>query len=84
MHHKCKKNLGSKQKIDNVGISMEPKGASIITTTEPLSVADLQKQLDSLSGYNITEINWDINLKNKKLKWKGFNNIKKMKKWKKL
>ena len=84
MHHKCKKNLGSKQKIDNVGISMEPKGASIITTTEPLSVTDLQKQLDSLSGYNITEINWDINLKNKKLKWKGFNKIKKMKKWKKL
>jgi hypothetical protein len=57
MHHKYKKNLGSKQKIDNVGISMEPKGAPIITTTEPLSVTDLQKQLDSLSGYNITEIN---------------------------
>jgi len=36
---------------------LAPKGAALITMNEALSVAELQKQLDGLNGYTITELN---------------------------
>lgn len=50
-----KKTLETNPNIDKVEISMEPKGATSITMNENLSVAELQKQLDYLDGYTITE-----------------------------
>ncbi len=42
--------------IEKVEIFLAPKGATHITMNGALSVADLQKQLDRLNGYTITEI----------------------------
>lgn len=36
---------------------LAPKGATIITMNETLSVEDIQKQLDELNGYTISKIN---------------------------
>lgn len=49
-----KKTLEAHPNIEKVEISLTPKGAAQITMNEPLSVTDLQKQLDTLNGYTIT------------------------------
>jgi len=43
--------------IEKTEIFLNPKGATIITMTEALTVDELQKQLNTLEGYTITEIN---------------------------
>ncbi|PHR69671.1 MAG: copper resistance protein CopZ [Lutibacter sp.] len=52
-----KKSLGKHPNIGKIEVSMAPKGATIITMNEDVSVDELQKQLDELNGYTITEIN---------------------------
>jgi len=52
-----KKTLEANPNIDKAEISLEPKGATIITMNKALSIAELQKQLDALNGYTITERN---------------------------
>ncbi|RMA56766.1 heavy-metal-associated domain-containing protein [Ulvibacter antarcticus] len=54
---RVKKTLEEHSNIEKVEISLAPKGATLITMNEALSVAELQKQLDGLNGYTITEIN---------------------------
>ncbi len=52
-----KKTLEAHPNIEKAEIFLAPKGATIITMNEALSVAEIQKQLDELNGYTITEIN---------------------------
>ena len=52
-----KNTLEEHPNIEKVQISLEPKGATIITMKEALSLDELQNQLNELSGYTITEIN---------------------------
>jgi copper chaperone CopZ len=54
---RVKKTLEEHPNIEKAEIFLAPKGAALITMNETLSVADLQKQLDGLNGYTITEIN---------------------------
>jgi copper chaperone CopZ len=54
---RVKKTLEEHPNIEKAEIFLEPKGATIITMNEALSIAELQKQLDQLNGYTITEIN---------------------------
>ena len=54
---RVKKTLENHPNIEKAEIFLAPKGAALITMNEALSVADLQKQLDRLNGYTITEIN---------------------------
>ena len=54
---RVKKTLEEHPNIEKAEIFLAPKGAALITMNEALSVADLQKQLDRLNGYTITEIN---------------------------
>lgn len=54
---RVKKTLEDHPNIEKAEIFMAPKGATVITMNEVLSVAELQKQLDGLNGYTITEIN---------------------------
>ncbi|OBX23355.1 MULTISPECIES: heavy-metal-associated domain-containing protein [Bizionia] len=54
---RVKKTLESHLNIDKAEILLAPKGATLITMNEALSVAEIQKQLDALNGYTITEIN---------------------------
>lgn len=54
---KVKKILEEHPNIEKAEIVMSPKGATLITMNEALSVAELQRQLDGLNGYTITEIN---------------------------
>ena len=54
---RVKKTLEEHPKIEKAEIFLAPKGATRITMNEALSVADLQKQLDELNGYTITELN---------------------------
>jgi len=51
-----KKTLEEHSNIENAEISLSPKGATLITMNEALSVAELQKQLNELKGYTITEV----------------------------
>jgi copper chaperone CopZ len=52
-----KKTLEAHPSIEKAEILLAPKGATTITMKEAISVAELQKQLDELNGYIITEIN---------------------------
>lgn len=54
---RVKKTLEEHPSIEKAEILLIPKGATHITMKEPLSIAELQKQLDGLTGYTITEIN---------------------------
>tara|TARA_R110000868_G_scaffold107999_3_gene295129 strand:- start:1240 stop:1455 length:216 start_codon:yes stop_codon:yes gene_type:complete len=53
---RVKKTLEEHPKIEKADIFLAPKGATIITMKENISVDDLQKQLNALSGYTITKI----------------------------
>lgn len=53
---RVKKTLEAHPSIDKAEISINPKGAAIISMTEVLAVSQLQKQLNKLEGYTITEI----------------------------
>lgn len=54
---RVKKTLEEHPNIEKAEIFLAPKGAALITMNEELSVAELQKQLDGLNGYTITELN---------------------------
>mgnify|MGYP003677996588 FL=1 len=54
---RVKKTLESHPNIEKTEIFLAPKGATTITMKEAISVAELQKQLDELNGYTITETN---------------------------
>ncbi|WP_025663222.1 heavy-metal-associated domain-containing protein [Aquimarina megaterium] len=54
---RVKKTLEEHPNIEKAEIFLAPKGATIITMNETLSVPEIQKQLDVLNGYTITEIN---------------------------
>tara|TARA_R100001132_G_C3262405_1_gene86174 strand:+ start:276 stop:491 length:216 start_codon:yes stop_codon:yes gene_type:complete len=54
---RVKKTLEEHPNIEKAEIFLAPKGAALITMNEALSVAELQKQLDELNGYTITELN---------------------------
>ena len=54
---RVKKTLEEHPNIEKAEIFLAPKGAALITMNEALSVAELQKQLDGLNGYTITELN---------------------------
>ncbi|WP_286991388.1 cation transporter [Leeuwenhoekiella sp.] len=54
---RVKKTLEEHPNIEKAEIFLAPKGAALITMNEALSVAELQKQLDGLIGYIITELN---------------------------
>tara|TARA_R110000868_G_scaffold83058_4_gene234678 strand:+ start:1301 stop:1516 length:216 start_codon:yes stop_codon:yes gene_type:complete len=54
---RVKKTLEVHPAIEKIEIFLAPKGATIITMKKALSVDELQKQLDNLNGYTITEIN---------------------------
>ena len=43
--------------IEKAEIFLAPKGVTLITMKEALSVAELQKQLNTHEGYTIKEIN---------------------------
>ncbi len=53
---RVKKTLEEHPNIENAEISLSPKGATLITMNEALSVAELQKKLNELKGYTITEV----------------------------
>ncbi len=52
-----KKTLEEHPNIEKAEIFLAPKGATLITMKKALSVPELQKQLNALEGYTITEIN---------------------------
>lgn len=54
---RVKKTLEEHPNIEKAEIFLAPKGTALITMNEALSVAELQKQLDGLNGYTITELN---------------------------
>ncbi len=54
---RVKKTLEEHPNIEKAEIFLEPKGATLITMTENLSITELQKQLSKLNGYSITKIN---------------------------
>jgi copper chaperone CopZ len=54
---RVKKTLEEHPNIEKAEIFLAPQGATLITMKVALSVAELQKQLDELNGYTITEIN---------------------------
>lgn len=53
---RVKKALEAHPYIEKVEISMAPKGSTLITMKEALSIGELQKQLNTLNGFTITEI----------------------------
>ncbi len=53
---RVKKVLEAHEAIDEAKIFLSPKGVAKINMNENLSINDLQKQLDQLDGYTITEI----------------------------
>lgn len=52
-----KKTLEAHPNIEKAEIFLAPKGATVITMKEALSLNELQKQLNELNGYTITELN---------------------------
>lgn len=54
---RVKKTLEAHPAIEKIEVFLTPKGITIISMKEKLSIDDLQKQLDKLEGYTITEIN---------------------------
>ena len=53
---RVKKTLEEHPNIEKAEIFLAPKGATLITMKEALSVDELQNQLNALSGYTITEM----------------------------
>ena len=53
---RVKKTLQEHPAIEKAEIFLAPKGATLITMKEALSVDELQNQLNALSGYTITEM----------------------------
>ncbi|QTY26450.1 heavy-metal-associated domain-containing protein [Flavobacterium sp. CS20] len=53
---RVKKTLEEHPKIEKAEIFLAPKGATIITMKETLSVDELQKQLNTIGGYTIEKI----------------------------
>ncbi|MBO6829384.1 MAG: heavy-metal-associated domain-containing protein [Muricauda sp.] len=54
---KVKKVLESHEDIEEAKIFLSPKGVAKISMKSNLSVDDLQKQLNRLEGYAISELN---------------------------
>ena len=54
---RVKKTLEEHPSIEKAEIFLAPKGATIITMKENLSIDELQKQLTTLDGYTISELN---------------------------
>ena len=54
---RVKKTLEEHPNIETVEIFLEPKGATIITMKKNISIDELQKQLNTLGGYTISELN---------------------------
>lgn len=54
---RVKKALEEHPNIEKAEIFLAPKGATIITMKENLSIDELQKQLNTLDGYTISELN---------------------------
>ena len=54
---RVKKTLEEHPNIEKVEIFLAPKGATLITMNEKLSIGELEKQLNTLEGYTIIEIN---------------------------
>ncbi len=54
---RVKKALEKHPNIEKAEIFLVPKGATIITMKEHISIEELQKQLNTLNGYTITKIN---------------------------
>lgn len=54
---RVKKTLEEHPNIEKAEILLTPKGATLITMNENLSIDKLQKQLSKLNGYTITELN---------------------------
>jgi len=54
---RVKKTLEEHPQIDKAEVFLAPKGATLITMKETLSIDELQKQLNKLKGFTITEIN---------------------------
>ena len=54
---RVKKTLEEHPNIEKAEIFLAPKGATIITMKEHISIEELQKQLNTLHGYTITKIN---------------------------
>lgn len=53
---RVKNTLEEHPNIEKAQIFLAPKGVTLITMNEVLSVDKLQKQLDKLYGYTITEL----------------------------
>tara|TARA_R110002072_G_scaffold267486_2_gene426453 strand:- start:462 stop:677 length:216 start_codon:yes stop_codon:yes gene_type:complete len=53
---RVKNTLEKHPNIEKAQIYLAPKGATLITMKKILSVDELQKQLNTLDGYTITEI----------------------------
>tara|TARA_R110002050_G_scaffold153772_2_gene281534 strand:+ start:3320 stop:3538 length:219 start_codon:yes stop_codon:yes gene_type:complete len=53
---RVKMTLEEHPKIEKAEIFLAPKGATLITMKEALSIDELQKQLSKLNGYTITEL----------------------------
>ena len=53
---RIKKTLEEHPNIEKAEIFLAPKGATIITMKETLSVDELQKQLSNLEGYTIEKL----------------------------
>lgn len=54
---RVKKTLEAHPAIDKTEIFLNPRGAAVINMTEALTIDELQKQLNALDGFIITEIN---------------------------
>ena len=54
---RVKKTLEEHPNIEKAEIFLAPKGATIITTKKNLTIDELPKQLNTLEGYTIAELN---------------------------
>ena len=54
---RVKKTLEEHPTIEKARIFLAPKGATIITMKESLTIDELQEQLNTLEGYTISELN---------------------------
>ena len=54
---RVKKTLEAHPAVEKTEILLNPKGATIISMMEPLTVDELQQQLNTIEGYTITELN---------------------------
>lgn len=54
---RVQKTLEEHPNIEKAQVFMAPKGATIITMNESLTIDELQEQLNTLGGYTISELN---------------------------